>query len=95
RFLAMLNNKPLSTAEEFGINAVRTYRDYFLAGGDTEATKLTQSAVRLTKMNGLRIKLDAWVALAVKAAEKNVLFSARKNCKVFDDAGTGGPRKVI
>lgn len=84
RFLEMIDEKPQSDAEELGVNAVRIYRDYFISGGDTEFTILTQSAVRLWKMSALRAKLDVWAGLAL-AAEREVLASAKKACKSYDD----------
>ena len=84
QFLTLLNDKPQSGAEEFGVYAVRTYRDYFLAGGDTEETKLTQSAIRLGLITTLRAKLDGWVKLA-RNAEPETLRAAKAACKIYDD----------
>ena len=85
QFLGMLDAKPTMGAEEFAANTVRTYRDNFtLGGGDTEGMKVTQSALRLSKMGAFRAKLDAWAAAAVKA-EPAALSYAKKNAKIFGE----------
>ena len=85
QFLGMLEAKPRMGAEEFAANTVKTYRDYFaLADSDTEGMKVTQSAMRLSKMDALRSKTDAWAAAALKA-EPEALRSAKKNAKIFGE----------
>lgn len=85
RLLGRLNEKPASSPEELAVSAVRIYRDYFVEGGSTEGIVVTQSAVRLGKLSGLRAKLDSWASLAIAAKENEVLASAKKDCKYFDD----------
>ena len=85
QFLGKLNARPSMGAEEFAVNTVRTFRDYFLLpDSDTEGMKVTQSAVRLSKMSALREKLDSWAAAAMKA-EPEALRGAKKNAKIFGE----------
>ncbi len=85
QFLGLLNAKPSMGAEEFAANTVRTYRDYFLnSAGDNEGAPVTQSALRLSKMVPLRVKLDAWAAAAMKA-EPGVLRQAKAKAKIFGE----------
>ncbi len=84
QFLGMLNAKPSMGADEFAVNTVRTYRDYFMAGGDTEKTRLTQSAIRLSKMDAFRARLDLWVVEAMRA-EPRALRYAKKHAKIFGE----------
>ncbi len=85
QFLGMLNARPWMGPEEFAANTVTTYRDYFLnMNGDPEGAPVTQSALRLGKMNAFRQKLDAWAAAAMKA-ERPVLLRAKAKAKVFGE----------
>lgn len=85
QFLGMLNAKPWMGPEEFAANTVTTYRDYFLnMSGDNEGAPVTQSAVRLAKMQAFRQKLDYWAVSAMKA-EKYVLLRAKAKAKVFGE----------
>ncbi len=85
QFLGLLNAKPSMGAAEFAVNTVRTYRDYFvLAGGDSEGTPATQSALRLSKLVPFRAKLDAWASVAMKA-EPEALKQAKKKAKIFGE----------
>ncbi len=84
QFLGQLNAKPSMGAAEFAVNTVRTYRDYFNAGGDPEEMKLTQSALRLSKLVPFRARLDAWAAAAMKA-EPAALRQAKKNARIFGE----------
>ncbi|MBI5744387.1 MAG: hypothetical protein HY952_07545 [Elusimicrobia bacterium] len=84
QFLGMLDAKPSMGAEEFAVNTVRTYRDYFNTGGDNEGAPATQSAVRLSKMAGLRERLDKWAAVAMRSDAK-VLRQAKRGAKVFGE----------
>ena len=84
-FLGMLNAKPSMGAEEFAVNTVRTYRDYFVnSGGDNEGAPSTQSALRLSKMAPFRVKLDAWSAAALRA-EPAALLQAKRSAKIFGE----------
>ena len=85
QFLGLLDAKPSMGAEEFAANTVRTFRDYFtLGGGDPDGMKVTQSALRLSKMVALRQKLDAWSAAAMRA-EPAALRAAKKGAKIFGE----------
>ena len=85
QFLEMLNAKPHMGAEEFAVNTVTTYRDYFMnMAGDPEEAPVTQSAVRLSKISSFRGKLDAW-ALAAMKAEPEVLLEAKRKAKIFGE----------
>jgi hypothetical protein len=85
QFLGMLNAKPSMGPEEFAANTVTTYRDYFLnMAGDNEGAPVTQSAVRLAKMQTFRQKLDYWAVAAMKA-ERPVLLRAKAKAKVFGE----------
>lgn len=85
QFLGMLNARPWMGPEEFAANTVTTYRDYFLnQQGDNEGAPVTQSAVRLAKMQTFRQKLDQWAVAAMKA-EKSVLLGAKAKAKVFGE----------
>jgi len=83
QFLGMLNARPSMGADEFAVNTVRTYRDYFVnLGGDPEGVPVTQSALRLSKLVEFRVKLDAWAAAAMRA-ETAALRNAKKKAKIF------------
>jgi len=85
QFLGLLNARPSMGAEELAVNTVRTYRDYFTAAaGDNEGAPATQSALRLSKMLPLRVKLDAWAA-AARRAEPEVLARARAEARIFGE----------
>lgn len=85
QFHALLDARPAMGAEEFAVNAVRTYRDYFVnSGGDNEGGPATQSALRLSKMTVFREKLDLWAAAALKA-EPAVLRYARLKARTFGE----------
>jgi len=85
QFLTLLDAKPGMDAEEFAVNTVRTYRDYFVNGnGDPEGAPVTQSALRLDKMNTFRQKLDYW-ALGAMKAERPVLLRAKQKAKIFGE----------
>jgi len=85
QFLGLLNAKPSMGAEEFAVNTVRTYRDFFVvAGGDNEGGPATQSALRLSRMTPFRVKLDAWAAAALRA-DPEVLRRAKKSAKIFGE----------
>jgi hypothetical protein len=86
QFHALLNAKPSMGAEEFAVNAVRTYRDFFAnSGGDNEGAPATQSALRLSKMAAFREKLDLWASAATTKAEPSVLRNARAKAKIFGE----------
>ena len=85
RLLGMLNARPSVDAEEFAVNAVRVYRDYFVSGGgDNEGVPVTQSALRLSKMPVFKDKVDAWAAAAMRA-EPAALLYAKKRAKIFGE----------
>lgn len=84
QYHALLKARPRMNAGEFAVNAVRTYRDYFTSGGETEEMKLTQSALRLSKMAAFRAKADAWAAEALRAEPSALRYGARK-AKYFGD----------
>ena len=84
QFLGMLEAKPGMGAEEFAANTVRTFRDYFVNGGDNSGAPATQSALRLAKMVPFRVKLDAWASAAM-GAEPAVLKDAKKKAKIFGE----------
>jgi hypothetical protein len=83
RLLSMLNENPQAGAEEFGVNAVRVYRDYFLNGGVAENIVLTQSAVRLGGMDLLREKTDAWVKPAMASSSYTDILAAKRGARTF------------
>lgn len=85
QYHAQLDARPSMGAEEFAVNAVRAYRDYFVSsGGDNEGGPATQSALRLSKMTAFREKLDLWAAAALKA-EPAVLRHARLKARTFGE----------
>ena len=86
RFLSALDAEPSQTTEAFAAEIVRSYRDYFQSAGYPKDMQVTQSALRLKKMTGLRERLDAWARLALYAGEKDLLRTAKDNCKKYDDA---------
>ena len=85
QFHALLDARSSMGAEEFAVNTVRTYRDYFInSGGDNEGAPVTQSALRLSKMTAFREKLDLWAAAALKA-DPALLRYARLKAKIFGE----------
>ncbi|OGR73158.1 MAG: hypothetical protein A2089_12505 [Elusimicrobia bacterium GWD2_63_28] len=81
----LLEAKPSMDAEEFAVNTVRTYRDFFTGlQGDNEGAPATQSALRLDRLAPLREKLDAWASAALKT-DPAALRYARAKAKLFGE----------
>ncbi len=85
QFLGLLNARPGMGPEEFAANTVTAYRDYFLTQqGDNEGAPVTQSALRLARMDEFRLKADAWALAAIKA-DPAALRKAKYKAKIFGE----------